>query len=52
MKSGELSVFELEPFEATIEAVFAAEGFDATTIIAADHGEFVAAEVGAVFVDE
>ena len=52
MDCGESSVFELESFESAAEAIFATEGFDASSIVAADHGQFVAAEVWAVFVDE
>lgn len=52
MDCGEFPVFEVKPFESAVEAVFAAECFDVTAVVAADHWKFVAAEMRAVFVDE
>lgn len=48
----ELPAFKVKSLQPAAEAVFTAEGFDVAAVVAADHREFIAAEVWAMFVDE
>ena len=46
------SISDVEAFESATEFVLSAQAFDVSAEVSADHGQFVAAEVRSVFVDQ